>query len=554
MGLIKKKDRSEKRGSQAGGRTQPPMAPGKPAEGDAPQGGTAADTPEPSFPTELRLAVEAVAASDGAPAGGGGSDAYGLRAELQASRRRGDENPDEPVAGAVESNLGAVALAADAQAPVTPEASAEEAPEAVSEAPEPEAAEPEVAEPESGDAVAGEAETTPDEPDTREDEPAAAHESDEAEPAAAAAAEKSDAEVAATAGTFAAEARARLEALERSIVEKTETLRERAAELADREGALARTGDELDQIESRFAERQRELEEREEALRAEAERLEQEQAIWGEATRESRTKLTELQETVDAKEKELADLEAAHAARAAELDRLGAELDTRATELDRLGAELDARADRISVAEDEHAARMKELDDREAQIRVSEEALADRERRLSERDTAIAGREAALDQSEARVAEREESFEQREAELVAREEALTADREQLDRDRADWDEIMGGAFSRLSELETDLVSSLSLAGMLKRELEGREATERRDRKSPSPVPSRRDPEERRSSRGPGTATEPEPAEPVLAALESNGSSIPKGESGAEQQAAETDWWARQLGRRKKDVA
>ena len=112
---------------------------------------------------------------------------------------------------------------------------------------------------------------------------------------------------------------------------------------------------------------------------------------------------------------------------------------------------------------------------------------------------------------------------------------------------------MGGAFSRLSELETDLVSSLSLAGMLKRELEGREANERRDPKAPNPA--RREPEERGGARVGHLSTDEEAsevAEPVLAALESNGSSIPKGEAPAEQQAVETDWWARQLGRRKKD--
>ena len=112
---------------------------------------------------------------------------------------------------------------------------------------------------------------------------------------------------------------------------------------------------------------------------------------------------------------------------------------------------------------------------------------------------------------------------------------------------------MGGAFSRLSELETDLVSSLSLAGMLKRELEGRDANERLDRKAPNPP--RPEPEERRGARAGHASTDEDAsgvAEPVLAALESNGSSIPKGEAAAKQQVVETDWWARQLGRRKKD--
>jgi hypothetical protein len=131
---------------------------------------------------------------------------------------------------------------------------------------------------------------------------------------------------------------------------------------------------------------------------------------------------------------------------------------------------------------------------------------------------------------------------------------LGSELDRLERERVDWDAALQAAYGRLDELEADLVSSLSLAGMLKRELEGREATDRRDRKSAPVAPSRRDTEERRGARASGAATEPEAAEPVLAALESNGSSIPKGESGPDQQAAETDWWARQLGRRKKDVA
>ena len=229
-----------------------------------------------------------------------------------------------------------------------------------------------------------------------------------------------------------------------------------------------------------------ELDEREDELRAETERLEQEQAIWGEATRESRARLAALQDAVDAKVKELAEIEEAHTARAAELDRSG--------------AELDARADRISIAEDELAARAKKLDDREALVGDGEEDVTEREGRLSERETAIAGRDAALDQSEARVAERQDALDQREAELVAREEILAADREQFDRERADREEIMGGAFSRLSELETGLVSSLSIAGMLKRELEGREANERLDRKAPNPP--RPEPEGRRGARAP----------------------------------------------------
>ena len=522
MGLIRKKDRSEKRASQARTNRSPqPSSTEESVKDIRLTHGASADTPgdasEPSFPTELRLAVEAVASADTVAPGGSGSDAYGLRAELEASRRHGDDQPAEP-----KPEISEPAPQADEPAPEDSMLEHDPGNEA--------AREPDLGavgrhEPEA--AVAG--------PAGLEEEP------DAASPTAVDTAEETDQPDAGgvSAGTFTSEARARLEALERSIAEKTETLRERAAELVDREGELARTGGELGELESRFAERERKLDEREDELHAEAARLEQEQAIWGEATRESRARLAELQETMDAKVKELAEIEEAHTARAAELDRSG--------------AELDARADRISIAEDELAARAKKLDDREALVGDGEEDVTERERRLSERETAIAGRDAALDQSEARVAERQNSLDQREAELVAREAILAADREQLDRERADWEEIMGGAFSRLSELETGLVSSLSIAGMLKRELEGREANERLDRKAPNPP--RPAPEERRGARAPQASNDEETsrvAEPVLAALESNGSSIPKGEAAAKQQVVETDWWARQLGRRKKD--
>jgi hypothetical protein len=525
MGLIRKKGRSDKRASD--GRSDRSMEstadrgswkPAEPAEGATREDGVD-DTREAAFPSELRLAVEAVAEGADAAGGGSGSDAYGLRAELQASRRRGDvdragaRSEGDELAPSEESMPMLVVSGEQAADDV------EAKPEVVAE-PEPDVAVAsdvavglvDIDEPPAGDPSS---ERTPEPAET-------------AEPSSAG--EQQDASTTST-GSFATEARARLEALERSLLEKTEALRERAAELTERESALAKSGDDYGELESRFADRQHDLEVREEALRAETERLEQEQAIWGEATRESRTKLAELQEAVDAKEKELAELAEAHA--------------TRGAELDRHGAELDARADRISVAEDELAARARELDEREALRRASEDAVEERERRLSERDTAIAGREAALDQTEAGVAEREGSFGQRENELAAREKAVAAERTRLERDRAEWEETMKIAFSRLNELETDLVSSLSLAGMLKRELEGREPNERRDRKTPSAQP---EPGERHNPRAIRALKE---AEPVLAALESNGSSIPKGETGAEQQAAETDWWARQLGRRKK---
>ena len=515
MGLIKKKDRSEKRASQARANRSPETSsteesvkdirPAHDASAD-----TAGDTSEPSFPTELRLAVEAVASADTVAPGGGGSDAYGLRAELEASRRRGDDQPAEPKPETSEP-----APLADEPAPEDP---------MLEHDPDTEAA----GEPDLGAVAQQEPEATVAEPADPHEEPDVA-----SSMAVETAVETGQPDATGvSAGTFASEARARLEALERSIAEKTETLRGRAAELADREGELARTGGELGELESRFAERERKLDEREDELRAQAARLEQEQAIWGEATRESRGRLAELQEALDAKQKELAEIEEAHTAKASELD---------------------ARAERISIVEDELAARAKKLDDREALVGDGEEDVTERERRLSERETAIAGRDAALDQSEARVTEHQNSLDQREAELVAREESMTADREQLDHERVAWEEIMGGAFSRLSELETGLVSSLSTAGMLKRELEGREANERHDRKAPNPP--RPEPEERRGARAPQASTDEEAsgvAEPVLAALESNGSSIPKGEAAAKQQVVETDWWARQLGRRKKD--
>jgi len=525
MGLIKKKDRSDKRAASAGpGGTPPAVEQGARESGGqdagAGNGPFGSEAQEIAFPAELRLAVEGVAASGEGTSTGGGADAYGLRAELQASRRRGsaetgERRPDDPATPA-ESEPG-LALGGEPAvvAPVTAAGGGSTVP-----GPEIEGAGEPIDEPTAGEAL----------------DPGEADDPRDGGEASAAGAPQAQVEWGAgeQPGSFASEARSRLEALERSLVEKTESLREQAAALAERESELTRTGEEFDRRESRLAERLRELEAREEAVRAETERLEQEQAIWGDATRESRTRMTELQETLEAKERELA--------------ATAESQEARATELDRLGAELDARADRIAVAEDELAARAKELDGREALLREREEEIAERERRLSERETAVAGREAALDQTEAGVAERESSFDEREAELAAREEALAAEREQLERDREDWEAIMTGAFSRLNELETDLVSSLSLAGMLKRELEGREAGERRDRKGPGAGWPEND--ERRGSRN-RTASDAEDGEPVLAGLESNGSSIPKGEAAPEQQMAESDWWARQLGRRKK---
>ncbi|HEU5059742.1 MAG TPA: sigma 54-interacting transcriptional regulator, partial [Kofleriaceae bacterium] len=91
-----------------------------------------------------------------------------------------------------------------------------------------------------------------------------------------------------------------VEALERSLVEKTDVLRQRATEIADREEALTEQLRTLDELEASAAERQQALEGREaelvaklSELEAEAERLEEEQAIWGEATKESKTRLAE---------------------------------------------------------------------------------------------------------------------------------------------------------------------------------------------------------------------------------------------------------------------
>ncbi len=515
MGLIKKKDRSEKRASQARTNRSPETSsteesvkdirPAHDASADTAPG----DTSEPSFPTELRLAVEAVASADTVAPGGSGSDAYGLRAELEASRRRGDDQPAEPKPETSEP-----APLADEPAPEDP---------MLEHDPDTEAA----GEPDLGAVARG----------ARGDRRRACRPARGARRGIPDGGRYGGRD--GPAGRYRGvgrnvRVRGPCPARGTGALDRREDRDPagRAAELADREGELARTGGELGELESRFAERERKLDEREDELRAEAARLEQEQAIWGEATRESRRRLAELQEALDAKQKELAEIEEAHTAKASELD---------------------ARAERISIVEDELAARAKKLDDREALVGDGEEDVTERERRLSERETAIAGRDAALDQSEARVTEHQNSLDQREAELVAREETMTADREQLDRERVAWEEIMGGAFSRLSELETGLVSSLSTAGMLKRELEGREANERHDRKAPNPP--RPEPEERRGARAPQASTDEEAsgvAEPVLAALESNGSSIPKGEAAAKQQVVETDWWARQLGRRKKD--
>ena len=265
---------------------------------------TAGDASEPSFPTELRLAVEAVAAADTVAPGGSGSDAYGLRAELEASRRRGDDQPAEPKPETSEP------------APLADEPAPEDS--MLAHDPDNEAAgEPDLEAVARRGARGGRRRAC--RPPTRSPmrqprrRSIAADETDQPDATGV------------SAGTFASEARARLEALERSIAEKTETLRGRAAELADREGELARTGGELGELESRFAERERKLDEREDELRAEAGRLEQEQAIWGEATRESRARLAELQE-VRGREGEGAGRDRGSAT-TAELDRVRADLD-----------------------------------------------------------------------------------------------------------------------------------------------------------------------------------------------------------------------------------
>jgi hypothetical protein len=563
MGLLKKKDRHAGRPSKEGSSPDrmTPMGDTTPTrEGMMPQPAFSEDSPVPDtpYPTELRLAVEAVAADGASSETSGGSDAYGLRAELEKSRGKTDDHVD------VQPDSDAEAAAADEAAPFVPEGPAlrlQPPPE-----PEPDSADPILE-------VMAEVELEPDLAPEDLIEPAPVVEEPVVEEPVAAAAAAHDVELEReaepappTSGVgFASEARARLEAFERSIVEKTDGLRERAAELARRQEELAQTGDALDELEAKVAERQAALESheaelqtreaalqstldalqgREAELRAEAERLEQEQAIWGEATRESRSRLGELQAAVEAKEQELREIESAHTSKASDLDLLAAELAKREVEAERLGAELDARQDRIGVVEDEIGSRQRALEEREQALRQTEDAV-------SEREAALTGREAALDQREAGVAEREASFEERESGLVARETELGAEKERLERDRNEWDDVMGAAFSRLNELETDLVSSLSLAGLLKRELEGREATVVPHRR-PGPAPAgRKDAEDRRSAwlrEENAQAPEPKP----VTSLESS-SSIPRG-GGDPDKASENDWWARQLGRRKKESA
>lgn len=572
MGLLKKKDREPARPSKEGSsldRMTPMGDTTATREGTMPQPAFSEDAPVPDtpYPTELRLAVEAVAA-EGASSEAGGPDAYGLRAELEKSRKgEGSDvepDPDPETVGSgedvpflperpalrVQAPLASEPEHADPILDVIAEVELELAPEPeAAPAPKPVAAPAPVAALEPEPVAAEPVFDAPADPDAHP-APQLEHEAERASSASAVG--------------FASEARARLEAFERSIVEKTEGLRERAAELARRQDELANAGEALDELEAKVAERQAALESheaelqareaalqatidalqgREAELHAEAERLEQEQAIWGEATRESRSRLGELQAAVEAKEQELREIESAHSSKASDLDRLAAELSKRDVDLELRGAELDSRHDRIGVAEDEIATKRRALEEREGALRHSEETVSGRE-------TALTGREAALDQREAAVAERVASFEERESSLAAREADLAAEKDRLERDRAEWDDVMGAAFSRLNELETDLVSSLSLAGMLKRELEGREATVVPHRR-PGPAPAgRKDTDERRSAwfRAEENAQSQEP-KPVTS-LESS-SSIPRG-GGDPDKASENDWWARQLGRRKKD--
>jgi hypothetical protein len=142
-------------------------------------------------------------------------------------------------------------------------------------------------------------------------------------------------------------------------------------------------------------------------------------------------------------------------------------------------------------------------------------ALESREREIEER---FAEREAALDASHRDIDGRERDLEVREA-------SLRSESDRLAREQSDWEDVMRGAFSRLNELETDLASSLSLAGMLKRELEGRDGNASRDDRN-----------------GDEAGVEPERGGWYRGADARD----------EDPKASENDWWARQLGRRKKD--
>lgn len=564
MGLLKRKGRSEVAPSKGGSSLDPgtPMGDGDEMAETAQRGDELGR--EAGFPTALRLATEPVAdgtGDDDTPA----ADTYGLRAELEAQRRKAGES------------------------------TADEAP-AVDEPPAPE--------PETVDAAGGEPAAMTPEP-VAAPEPELAH-----EPAATEASEPERPDPAPAAvesvprgrgQSFVEEARARLEALERSLVEKTDALRQRAGEIAEREEALTEQIRTLDELESTAVERQQALESRETELvgklaelEAEAERLEEEQAIWGEAAKESKTRLsareTELEtrlQALDAREQVLseaelaletkaADLEAALASQATELEA------THAARLTELEAEHTRRADELAAARaevDERGASLvrdeADLREREASAEARETALAALEQDLDGRTRALAESEAGLEAREAAAQEREagldavaadqarteedlagreEALASRDADLAAREQVLAAEAERLERERGDWDGLIHGAFDRLNELETDLVSSLSLAGMLKRELEGREGgpsgKPARAAQPAKSAPASNGHDELAESRsffqanGAESTAEPEPV-----------GALPQSTVAAEnpdEKATANDWWARQLGRRKKD--
>jgi hypothetical protein len=577
MGLLKKKDRDEGPPPQEGslGEHLPPMGElTSPNESSMAKGAHRKDTGshDTGYSNELRLAVEAVAAGSAetaAPA----SDKYGLLAELEAQRRSADDVQEPASVGPVEGaedlepdfdaeppaeHLEVLQLEAPLPEPqdvtphLTPVKAVVEAP-AVDDPSEPD---PEQALPHAASTALPEVRPQPE----RSAPPAAPSVSIGAQPAV----------------RGASEARARLEAFERSILEKTEAMRQRAAELAQREQELVAKVESLDALELEAAERYGLLEERERELhgklaelQAEAERLEEEQSIWGEATRESKARLTDLEQALAAKEVELQAAQEAHLAKLAELDQVEAHLVEReaaaATHEEDLAAgevALAERESKVSEAENRLSAREDALGAQEAELRAREDDIVRLERELEKRQADVAA-------NEARVSDGERELERREADLVARESSLRADlerskdelagaeaaleteRERLEQERVEWDEMMGGAFSRLSELESDLVSSLSVAGMLKRELEGRDAGPPKERRPAGhPAPRVSEQEEARAFYRPEPDTGPSSR---MQPIESDGLREAVAEAnGAEAQANATDWWARQLGRRKKD--
>ena len=158
------------------------------------------------------------------------------------------------------------------------------------------------------------------------------------------------------------------------------------------------------------------------------------------------------------------------------------ELDTREAALRETADGLGERERRLVADEDSLASRRaefaaQELDvvERERSVESQEEELAARERSAVAREDEVGERERALASLQNEITELDRSNADREADFSERESAVSVELERLERERVDWDAALQAAYGRLDSLEADLVSSLSLAGMLKRELGVRES-------------------------------------------------------------------------------